>query len=289
MRDIHSLAIVSVAASGMLALVNVAAGWIGRSTSVTAAGVEFIGDVFASSVVLFGTILAARPADDDHPYGHGRIEMLSALLVGIVLTLGGLGICARSLQKVGDIHPPPAAYTLWPLALAVIVKSLLATAKFRVGRRAGSAALVADAWNDAVDILSALAAMAALLLTFSDPVRFIAADHYGGFTVGLVVIYTGLRVARDTSLELIDTMPPQPLLDAIRAEATAVEEVWGVEKLFARKTGFSYHVDLHLQVDPELTVAASHQVAGKVRSRIRANVPSVADVLVHVEPGVPKP
>jgi cation diffusion facilitator family transporter len=285
MKQIHSLAIVSIFASGALSLMNLAVGWVGRSTSVTAAGVEFAGDVIASSVVLFGTLLAARPADEDHPYGHGRIEILAALLVGVVLVLGGVAICLRSLQKVADLHAPPAAYTMWPLAVAVVVKSLLATSKFSVGRKFGSAALVADAWNDAVDILSAMAAMGALLLTFSDPTRFLAADHYGGFAVGLVVVYTGLRVLRDASLELIDTMPPPNVLDDIRNEALAVEEVWAVEKIWARKTGLRYHVDLHLQVDPLMTVSASHDVAGAVRRRIRERLPNVADVLVHVEPG----
>jgi cation diffusion facilitator family transporter len=285
MKQIHSLAIVSIFASGALSLMNLAVGWVGRSTSVTAAGVEFAGDVIASSVVLFGTLLAARPADEDHPYGHGRIEILAALLVGVVLVLGGVAICLRSLQKVADLHAPPAAYTMWPLAVAVVVKSLLATSKFSVGRKFGSAALVADAWNDAVDILSAMAAMGALLLTFSDPTRFLAADHYGGFAVGLVVVYTGLRVIRDASLELIDTMPPPNVLDDIRNEALAVEEVWAVEKIWARKTGLRYHVDLHLQVDPLMTVSASHDVAGAVRRRIRERLPNVADVLVHVEPG----
>jgi cation diffusion facilitator family transporter len=284
-KQIQSLAIVGIVASGCLSLMNLSIGWVGRSTSVTAAGVEFAGDVFASGVVLFGTLLAARPADEDHPYGHGRIEILAALLVGVILAFGGVAICLRSLQKVATLHQPPATYTLWPLAVAVIVKSFLATSKFSVGRRLGSAALVADAWNDAVDILSAMAAIGALLLTFSDPTRFLAADHYGGFAVGLVVVYTGIRVVRDASVELIDTMPPPHVLDDIRGEALAVEEVWAVEKLWARKTGLRYHVDLHLQMDPEMTVAASHEVAARVRRRIRDRLPSVADVLVHVEPG----
>lgn len=272
-------------ASGALALMNIAVGWVGESTSVTAAGVEFAGDVIASAVVLFGTLLAARPADEDHPYGHGRIEILAALLVGLMLALGGAGICIRSLQKVASLSRPPAPYTLWPLAVAVVVKSLLATSKFSVGRKIGSAALVADAWNDSVDILAAMGAMGALVLTFADPARFLAADHYGGFAVGIIVIYTGLRVIRDASLELIDTMPPPHVLDDIRREALAVDDVWAVEKLWARKTGLRYHVDLHLQVDPNMTVAASHDVAGQVRSRLRERLPNVADVLVHVEPG----
>jgi len=169
----------------------------------------------------------------------------------------------------------------------VVVKSLMATAKFLAGRNTGSAALMADACNDAVDIISAMAAMGALLLTFSDPARFLAADHYGGAAVGLVVIYTGLRVVRDASLELIDTMPPPHVLDEIRRVALAVPDVRALEKLWARKTGLQYHVDLHLHVDPEMTVAASHEVAGRVRHRLREVLPVVVDVLVHVEPGTP--
>ncbi len=284
-QRIHALAAVSMIASGCLSLLNLSVGWVGGSTSVTAAGVEFAGDVFASGVVLFGSLLAARPADEDHPYGHGRIEILAALLVGVILAMGGVAICLRSLQKVAALHAPPETYTMWPLAVAVAVKTCLATSKFSVGRRLGSTALVADAWNDAVDILSAMAAMGALLLTFSDPTRFLAADHYGGFAVGLVVVYTGIRVVRDSSVELIDTMPPPDVLDDIRKEALSVEDVWAVEKLWARKTGLGYHVDLHLQVDPEMTVAASHEVAGRVRRQLRERLPRVADVLVHVEPG----
>jgi cation diffusion facilitator family transporter len=171
------------------------------------------------------------------------------------------------------------------VAISIIVKSALSAVKFGLGRRLGSSALVADAWNDSVDILSGMTAMGALILTLSDPARFLPADHYGGFAVGLFVIYTGIRVTRDTSLELIDTMPSPEVLDAIRREAMTVDDVWAVEKVYARKTGFQYHVDLHLHVDPSMTVASSHEVAGRVRSRIRERLPRVADVLVHVEPG----
>ena len=285
MRTVKRLALAGILGSGFLALLNVTVGLYGGSTSVAAVGIEFAGDVMASGAVLLGSMLAARPADQDHPYGHGRIETLAGLLVGLILVFGGAGICFRSLQKVAEVHPPPAAYAVYPLAVSIFVKTILSTLKFHYGRKVRSAALVADAWNDAVDILASMAAMIAVLFTLSDPVRFLSADHYGGFTVGLVVIYTGIRVIRDTSLELIDTMPSPVVLDDIRSSALGVSGVWGVEKVFARKTGLQYHVDLHLEVDPEISVRASHEIAHNVRQHVLDTLGSVADVLIHVEPG----
>jgi cation diffusion facilitator family transporter len=283
-RTARKVAAAGVAVSALLAAANILVGWMAGSSSVLAAGVEFLGDVLASAVVLAGMLVASKPPDINHPYGHGRFELLAGLAVGVVLAAGGAGICYRSLQRLSDVHPPPGAYAVWPLAAAIVLRGVMSTIKFRIGRRIGSESLVADAWNDAVDILSALAALVALGLTLYDPSRFLAADHFGGFTVGLVVIFTGLRVMRDTSLHLMDTMPDAGLLAEIRRAALAVPGVHGVEKCFARKTGLKYHVDLHLEVDPGITVWESHQIATDVRFRIREQLPWVADVLVHVEP-----
>ncbi len=278
------VAAVSIGASCLLSLSNVWIGYAAGSTSVVAAGFEFLGDVLASVLVLAGMTLAARPADAEHPYGHGRIEILSGLGVGVILAAGGLGICVRSLRNITEQHPPPGLYSVWPLLAAIVIRAAMSTLKFRIGRRIGSASLIADAWNDAVDILSASAALCALGLTLYDPGRFLPADHYGGFAVGLFVIYTGGRVLRETSLDLIDTMPAQELIDRIKAAALQVDGVQGVEKCYARKTGLQHHVDLHVEVDPRITVADSHEIAANVRTHIRAALPEIADVLVHIEP-----
>lgn len=274
----------SIAASGILAIAKILIGTLGGSTSVVADGLESAGDVLASAVVMLGFVIAARPADEDHPYGHGRFETLTGLTVGFILIAGGIGICIKSLRAVGQVHAPPAAYAVWPLVLSIAVKVVLATSKFRYGRKIGSAALVADAWNDSVDILSATAAMTALGLTLYDPSRFLAADHYGGFAVGVIVIFTGLFVTKDTATRLTDAMPKLELITEIRRAALEVPGVLGVEKCFARSTGLQYHVDLHLEVDPSMTVQQSHAIATVVRIKIRENVDWVADVLVHVEP-----
>lgn len=274
----------SIAASCLLACSNVWIGYSAGSTSVVAAGVEFLGDVLASVLVLVGMTLAAKPPDENHPYGHGRIEILAGLSVGIILGAGGIGICFRSLQKITEVHAPPALYATWPLLAAIVIRTVMSMIKFRVGRHIGSGSLIADAWNDAVDILSAAAALCALGLTLYDPARFLAADHYGGFAVGLFVIYTGMRVLRDTSMDLIDTMPAADFIGRIKGAAMQVDGVQGVEKCFARKTGLQHHVDLHVEVDPRITVAESHDIATNARAHLKKQLPEVADVLVHIEP-----
>ena len=274
----------SIAVSGILACSNIIIGLLAQSTSVVATGFEFVGDVLASSIVLIGMGVAARPADENHPYGHGRFETLSAFVVGVILAGGGAMICYQSLQAVGARHAPPGVTAAAALVGAIILRGIMTSVKFRVGRRIRSSALVADAWNDAVDILSALAALTAVGLATYDPVRFLAADHYGGFVVGIVVVITGMRVVRDASLELVDTMPPSELTREIVEVARSVADVQGIDKVFMRKSGLQYHVDLHIEVDPTLTVAASHAIAGQVRATLRTRLSWVADVMVHVEP-----
>ena len=160
----------------------------------------------------------------------------------------------------------------------------MSSVKFRVGRRLRSSALIADAWNDAVDVLSALAALTAVGLATHDPVRFLAADHYGGFVVGVVVLLTGMRVLRDASLDLVDTRPSSDLTETVVEVAGRVPGVRGIDKVLARKAGLQYHIDLHVEVDPTLTVAASHAIAGRVRATLKNDLPWVADVLIHIEP-----
>jgi cation diffusion facilitator family transporter len=283
-RTARRITLAGIGVSAMLAGTNIGVGLLTRSTSVTATGFEFAGDVLASSIVLVGLGVAARPADENHPYGHGRFETLSALVVGVILIAGGAMISYQSLQAIGVRHDPPGLAAAVALAVAIGLRSVMSSIKFRAGRRLRSAALIADAWNDAVDILSALAALVAVGLATYDPGRFLAADHYGGFFVGIVVVVTGFRVVRISSFELVDTMPPPELTADILKVARTVAGVQGIDKVFARKTGLQYHIDLHIEVDPSMTVAASHAIAGRVRSTLKQDLPWVADVLVHVEP-----
>jgi cation diffusion facilitator family transporter len=211
------------------------------------------------------------------------VETLTGLILGFFLFAAGVLIAWHGLTGASDAVVP-AAWAIAPLVLSIVAKTVLVILKYRHGKSIGSSSLIADAANDAVDILSGLVALGALSLTLWRPGSFLKADHYGAFAVGIIVIVTSIRIILDASLHLIDTMPDEATMEKIRRAARSVPNVKGVEKCFARKTGLKYHVDLHLEVDPEITVRASHEIAQQVRERIKHELSWVADVLVHVEP-----
>jgi len=284
MEKARRLAILGMVVSGLLAILKITVGWMAHSAAVSADGFESATDVFASGLVLVGLTLAARPADDNHPYGHGRVEILIGLLLGFILACAGAAIAWHGLTGAADETHVPATYAVGPLIFSIFAKFWLVVLKSRHGRQIGSTSLVADAVNDGIDMLSGFVALGALSLALYDPGRFLRADHYGAFAVGLIVIAMASRVMYESAMQLMDTMPDERSMLRIREVALSVHDVSGVEKCFARKTGFKYHVDLHLEVDPEITVRASHEIATRVREKIRQQLPWVADVLVHVEP-----
>jgi cation diffusion facilitator family transporter len=284
MREGQRIALVGMGISAGLAALKITTGLLGSSTSVLADGFESAGDVLSSGMVFLGLTLAAKPPDSNHPYGHGRAEILSGLALGMILFLAGIAIAVHGLLGVDDVTAPPQMYTILPLVLSTLVKLVMMRVKYNAGRRMGSASLLADAYNDGIDMLSGLAAMVALGLTLSNPERFPHADHYGGFVVGLIMLLTGVKVARATGLQLMDTMPDETLMNKVRSAALGVDGVAGVEKCYARKTGLQYHVDLHLEVDPRMTVLVGHDIASRARDKIKAELDWVADVLVHIEP-----
>lgn len=283
-RASRNIAIASMLVSTGLATAKILVGANANSTAVISDGLESAGDVLASGLVLLGLVIASKPPDAQHPYGHGRVETLSALVVGMMLVISGSLISLRSMERSWESQPPPAAYAVWPLIVSIAVKGVTSAAKSRYARKIGSAGLEADAWNDRVDVFSGAVALTGLGLAVFGPKSFAAADHYGGAAVGLVVIFLGIRIVRDTTLLLIDTMPEPESMDQIRHVALSVPGARGIEKCFARKTGLRWHVDLHLEVDPDMSVLESHELATEVRIKIKETLDWVADVLVHVEP-----
>jgi cation diffusion facilitator family transporter len=279
----RNIALISVIAGIILSAAKIWVGLAAGSTAVTSDGVEALADVISSAMVYAGLWLASKPPDAEHPYGHGRYETLAGLAVGGLLFLTAAGIFANSFSGL-NAGGPVRAFALYPLIGAVIVKFALAIMKFRRGRRMASLALRADAWHDATDLVSTSVAFVAVIFTLIDPARFAAADKVGGLVIGVIVFLLAFRLVRYTVEQLVDTMPDASRMAEIRAVAMSVPGAMGIEKCFARRTGLKYHVDLHLEVDPDMTVRESHNIATQVRIRIKETLGWVADVLVHVEP-----
>ncbi|HEY3458950.1 MAG TPA: cation diffusion facilitator family transporter [Bryobacteraceae bacterium] len=277
------IALVSTIAGAALAAAKIIVGVHAGSTAVLSDGLEASGDVLSSAIVYAGLGLARKPPDSEHPYGHGRYETIAGLGVGALLLLAGAGIFWHSLRSFHQTSALPV-YTLYPLFAAIVIKVLLAATKFRVAKRIASTSLHADGWHDLTDLLSTCVALIAVGLTLADPVRFAAADHVGGLLIGLLIFFLSIQVVRRTIGQLLDTMPDEAKMAEIRRAALAVHGALGIEKCFARRSGLQYYVDLHLEVDPEMTVRESHEIATRVRSAVKESLPWVADVLVHVEP-----
>ena len=277
------IALLSVSVGILLSVSKIWIGLAAGSSAVVSDGIEAGADVLSSAIVYAGLWMASKPPDREHPYGHGRYEILAGLAVGAILLLSAAAIFWHSLTSLAE-RQSVRSYALYPLIAAVFIKCALAGLKFRTGRRIASTSLLADAWHDITDLLSTSVALLAVCLTLTNPLRFGAADHIGGMFIGIIVFFLSIRVVRRTVDQLVDTMPEPAMMKEIYIAALSIPRAVGIEKCFARRTGLKYHVDLHLEVDPDMTVRESHAVATAVRSKIKDTVGWVADVLVHVEP-----
>jgi cation diffusion facilitator family transporter len=275
------IALTSMSVGAAIAVSKIVIGVHAGSAAVTSDGMEAGGDVLSSGIA--GLLLAAKPPDSEHPYGHGRYETLAGLALGAILLLAGSAIFWQGYSTFSESSPLPA-YALYPLLASVVIKTALAFAKFRVGRRISSTALQADAWHDMTDLFSTFVALIAVSLNLLNAKRFATADHVGGILIGIIICSLSIQVVHRTVAKLVDTMPDPAKLAEIRSAALRVPGALGIEKCVARPTGLRYHVDLHLEVDPALSVRDSHDIAAHVRGAIKDALPWVADVLVHVEP-----
>lgn len=281
------IALLSSSVSVLLASAKVIIGLRAHSNSLVSDGLEGAGDVLSSAIVYIGLWLASKPPDAEHPYGHGRYETLAGLAVGGILLLTAAGILWHGFMS-GAPEGAVQSFAVYPIVAAIVVKGSLAGLKLRIGRKIGSSAMLADAWHDITDLLSTVIALCAILLTLANPETFAYADRTGSIVIGVIVAFLSVHVVRRTVVSLLDTMPEASKMHEIRAVALSVPGAEGIEKCFARRTGLRYHVDLHLEVNPEMTVRQSHEIASRVKNAVKDHLNWVADVLVHVEPSEPR-
>ncbi len=270
-----------------LALAKLAAGVVGHSYALIADGIESFADIFASLVVWRGLRVASRGADDRYPFGYGRAEPLAAAIVGALMAVAALGIAVQAVREVVTPHHAPAPFTLVVLVLVVAAKETLFRSVLRTARATGSAAVGADAWHHRSDAITSAAAFVGISVALLGGPGWEAADDVAALFAAGVILVNASRILRPAAAELMDRAPAADLLDAVTAAAHEVSGVRRTEKLRVRKVGTSYQVDLHVQADPALSLRDAHVLSGMVKGAIRRAVPTVSDVLVHMEPFTP--
>jgi cation diffusion facilitator family transporter len=270
--------------NALLVLVKLVAGIIGHANALVADAVESSADIFSSMIVWMGLSIAARPADEDHPYGHGKAEPLAAVVVSLMLLGAAVGISILAIREIRTPHHLPAPFTLFVAAGVIIIKELLYRRVVRVGRDVGSTAVTADAWHHRADAISSLAAFIGISIALLGGRGWEAADDWAALVAALIVAVNGVRTLRPAISGLMDEAPDRTVREHVLEAACAVDGVRNVENLKVRRSGLGFYVDLHVQADPGISLEDAHEIAATVKYAIVEAIPSVAGVLVHMEP-----
>ncbi len=273
-----------LAVNAVLTGAKFAAGIAGHSHALVADAVESLADIFSSVIVWRALVVAAAPADEDHPYGHGKAEPLAAAVVSTMLLLAAGWIVLAATRSIVQPHHAPAPYTLLVLGAVVVIKEGLFRFVRREAASVQSSAVRTDAWHHRSDAITSLAAAIGISVALVGGKGYEAADDVAAIVAAGVIAWNGWRLLRPALDELMDTAPSPEVVAQIRRIAETAPGVARVEKCIVRKMGYNYYVDMHIEVDPQMTVQRSHEIAHDVKNKIRGQIPAVRDVLVHMEP-----
>lgn len=278
--------LLGAAASAVLCAVKIVAGILGHSYALVADGIESGGDVASSLVVWAGLRYAAKPADADHPYGHGRAETIAAVVSAGTLLAAGAYIAVESIERIRTPHELPRPWTLLVLAATVAAKIGLSRTVAGAARATESTALKSDALHHLSDAMVSGAAFVGISVALlGNRPGWEQADDWAALLACMVVLYNGTKLLLTAVNEFMDPAAPREVEAGVRALAAEIPGVREVEKCKIRKSGLFYFVDLHVVVDGEISVRAGHEVAHQVQAALRA-APAlrVADAAIHVEP-----
>lgn len=245
-----------------------------------------LADVVASLAIIGAILLAQRPPDDEHPFGHGRYEPLAGLQLGVLITLAGGYLLVDQLTAA--LRQPAAGFVaLWVWTIPAVAALLLegcSRAALRSGRRENSSALVAEAWHYRVDaVTSALASVGLVVAAFA-PQAALLLDHLFAMLLAAIMVGVGVAAVRENLHPLLDRAPDERWFERVRRSAETVAGVLEIEKIRIQQAGPDAHVDIDIEVDPRQTVSEAHRIAQHVRARVQTDWPSVREVVVHVEP-----
>ncbi|MBN1212149.1 MAG: cation transporter [candidate division Zixibacteria bacterium] len=279
---------VGLAANLVLVVIKFWGGIVGRSQALVADAVHSVSDLFSDVVVLFGLKWGRKVADEEHPYGHARIETISSLIVGFLLLVVALGIAYRSVLSIYNHKTSsPELLTIYVAALSIVVKEALYWYTVRVGRHIRSIALVGNAWHHRSDALSSVAVLIGVAAAHFNPAWHLA-DSYAALIVSFFIFKIGGSLTWSAFKELADTAPDKDILRTIEKKASDVLGVRQVHDLKARYSGRDIFVDIHIVVDPNITVRQGHAIAKEVEYCLVNEIRDISRVTIHIDPDIKK-
>jgi len=273
-----------VALNLFLAVLKLAGGIVGHTYALIADAVESLLDIFSSLLVWMGFRVASRPPDDNHPYGHGKAEPLAAMAVALVIFAAAGWIAVHAVREIVTPHQGPHWGTLPLVAFVVWVKYRFSRRLLDAGDKTGSTALGAEAWHHYSDAVTSAAAFVGIAIAVLGGEGFEAADDWAALMACGVIAFNGLGVFNRALGDVMDLAVPLAFEAEVRAVASAVAGVRGLDKCRVRKSGLSHLVDIHVEVDPDLTVRDGHDIAGAVKHALLRSPLRITDVMVHIEP-----
>jgi len=287
LRSARRITLVGLVLNVALTGFKFAAGILGHSQAVLADGVHSLSDILTDLMVLVGARYWYRPADESHPYGHRRIETLVTLILGVSLAAVAAGI---GYQAIASYEMPHAESPGWiafaAAAVAIVTKEIIYRWTIATGRRIKSSALSANAWHHRSDALSSIPVAAAVAAAALEP-SLVFLDHVGAVVVAVFILQAAWKIASPALRQLVDAGAPSEAREAIRKIALDTDGVDLVHAVRTRYVGSGLQVDLHVKVDPEMSVREGHRIAEEVTQRLTAEGPDVLDVVVHTEPYEP--
>ncbi len=276
--------LIGIIVSVILAAIKIFTGIIGNSYALIADGIESLTDIFTSSIVLTGLYFASKPADDDHPYGHGKAEPFAGIAVSFGIFIAAMIIVVQSIYEIITPHHAPAQFTLIVLVVVIITKETLFRFVIKVGTTVNSIAVKSDAWHHRSDAITSAAAFIGISIALIGGEGYESADDFAALFASVIIIINAYRIFKPALFELLDTAPPIQTIQKVKDVAGNVENVMGIDKCFVRKMGFDYFVDIHVLVDANLPVYKGHEIAHEVKNKLMKEYSNILDVLVHIEP-----
>ena len=288
LRTGQGSALKGILVNGGLGAAKLAAGVLGHSYALIADACESFADVMGSCVTFYALKKASEPADVDHPAGHGRAETLASAVTALALVGVGALIFWQAALSLNEPRHAPSPLTLLVLVPVILIKEQMFNWMRARGKKIGSLAVVADAWHQRSDVVTSLAALTGIIVTWVGGPAWSHADSWAALAASVWLAGTGLWLLGPTLHELMEGSVDPKLLKFIYETSVDCPGIAGVDKVWVRKLGMRLMVDLHIEVDPNISVQEGHRLSHEVKAKLQAELPQVRDVMVHVEPYDPR-